>query len=233
MRRPAMLLLAALVALVGSTSVAAAERPPSVAELVAELRSEEATYEDWKPILAAGKPAVAELQKLLGERDDALRATAAVLLYRLGEAAALESLAGLLESNDEAARKAAAAALLAFVGSPVDFDAAAPDAGRAAAVGRWKTWWQQNRTKALETPPLTALYGKILTIDPDAHLAALSLGARHGATRGMRLNVRRGKEFVCLLDVVMAGADGSVARLVELSARTAPQPGDLFFWTTR
>jgi hypothetical protein len=200
---------------------------------VAKLRSDDATYEDWPAILRIGKPAIPEIKKLLAEPDDGLRATGATLLYQLGEASVLDTLGALIESRDEEARERAAEALLAFVGNPVDFDAAAPEAERAQAVARWKAWWKDNRKKAVETPPLTKLYGKILTVDRAAHLAALSLGARHGARRGMRLNVVRGEEFVCLLDIVMAAADGSVARMVELSARTPPKPGDLFFWAKR
>lgn len=217
-------------ALAMAAILSAGDGPPPAQALVAKLRHQDTTFEDWRPILAAGEPAVPELKKLLSDPSDSVRASAAVLLYRLGEASALDRLGTLLESKDEAARKEAAVALLSFVGNPVDFDASAPADQRARAVGRWKAWWKQNRASALKNPPLDVLFARIVSADPATSLVAVSLSAKHAARRGMQLNVRRGKEFVCLIEVVMVDVNGSVARIVQLSARTPPKPGDLCFW---
>ncbi|HUT35064.1 MAG TPA: HEAT repeat domain-containing protein [Planctomycetota bacterium] len=211
----------ALVAILASVAVAG-QSEPSVADLVARLRALDASYDDWPPIVEAGKAAVPELKKLLADRNEEVRAAAAVLLYRLGEASALDALDALLQAKDPAARKEGAEALAAFTGGP---------AGGGEALAAWRAWWKTNRAKALATAPLGSLCGNVTGLDDSASLVATSLSARHGARRGMRLNVRRGSEFVCLLDIVFASATGSVARMVALSERTAPKAGDACFWT--
>lgn len=216
-------------ALLASCVTAAQESAP--AALVAKLRSPYATYEDWEPILAAGKAAVPELEKLLADAGDPAKAAAAVLLYRLGKPAALEALDGLLDSKDAAARSEAAAALGAFVGGPALANAAAGQDAWAGRMSAWRSWWKANRDKALAAPPLGALYATVLGAEEETGLAALSLAGRHGAQRGMQLNVRRGEQFVCLLEIVFADMKGSVGRIVRLSARVAPAPGDRCFWT--
>jgi hypothetical protein len=223
-------LASAFVVLLAAGSALAGEAEPSAAALAAKLRSPDSTYDDWRAVLEAGKPAIPELNKLLDGPNDGVRAAAAVLLYRLGEGSALDKLDGLLESKDEDARREAAAALLGFVGGPAAFDPAAAEEERSKAMAAWRTWWKRNREKALASPPMSALYGKLLTSPTSDNLVALSLSAKQGAARGMRLNVHRGEESVCLLDIVMADASGSVARVVALSARTPPKAGDPFFW---
>ena len=206
-----------------------AARAATPADAVAALRARDATYDDWKPILKLGAPAVPELRKLLKDPSPHLRAQAAVLLYRLGEAKALDALAALLASPDEAARKEATEGLLAFVGEPATFRPSAPDAQRAAALQRWNAWWKANREKALAQPPMKALYGKVLAADPRTGFVGVSLSGRHGLERGMTLQVRRGAQFVCRLEVVAAPAEASVTRIVELSDKSAPKPGDPVF----
>lgn len=205
---------------------------PSVADLVGRLKSPDATHDDWPPIIEAGKAAVPELRKLLADSGHSVRAAAAVLLYRLGEADALDTLDGVLDSKDDAARREAADALAAFVGGKAAFDLAAAS-GEALGTARdaWRSWWKANREKALATPPLSCLYGRVTGADPSSSLIATSLSARHGARQGMRLNVRRGDECVCLLDVIFATPAGSVGRIVALSERLAPARGDTCFWT--
>lgn len=194
---------------------------PEAASLVNRLRSHEATYDDWPPILEAGAAAaVPELKKLLADRSDSARAAAAVLLYRLGEVSALDSLDKLLDSQDAAARAEAADALAAFTGGP----AAAGD-GLAA----WRAWWKANRESALAPTARGALHGKVLGVDASTGLVATDVGARHGARREMRLNVRRGSDVVCLLEIVFATPKGSVARIIPFSNRATPQPGDTCF----
>lgn len=200
------------------------------AQAVAALRGREATYGDWKPILEIGKPAIPELGKLLSDKSPFLRAQAAVLLYRLGEAKALDAMAALLESPDEAARKEAAEGLLAFVGQPMGFRPSATEGERAAALRGWKAWWKSNRDKALAQPPMKHLYGKVTAVGTG--LVLVSLSGRHGLKSGMALQVRRGKQFVCKLDVVAAAAEGGGGRIVPFSKRTDPQVGDPVFVIT-
>jgi len=233
MKRPKSVLFLAVAQLALAANALAGQRSTAPGAVVGRLRNDEVDYQDWKAVLAIGEPAIPELKKLLSDRGGTVRVRAAVLLYRLGEASALDSLAALLESKDEEARRKAAAGLLAFIGAPAGFDAAASEARRAAAVRRWKTWWKANREKAIKRTPMRTLYGVVVRADLRAQLVAVSLTAWHGAQKGMQLNVRRGEQFVCLLQIVMPGAGGSVARIVELSARTPPKPGDLFFATTR
>ena len=214
------------VACLFAAAAAALAGQPTPAEAVAALRGRDASYEDWTPILEIGTAAAPELGKLLTGPDPRLRAQAAVLLYRLGDARALDAMAALLASPDDDARKEAAEGLLAFVGEPMAFRPLAPEAERAAALAAWKAWWKGNRDKALAQPPMKALFGKVVATDAKAQLVAVSLTGRHGLQRGATLQVRRGAEFVCRLEVVAAPADGGVGRIVELSARTAPRPGD-------
>jgi len=202
---------------------------PAAAAAVAALRDSRAGYDAWEPVLELGKPAVGELTKLLAVPSHRVRAHAAVLLYRLGDASALDALAALLDSDDPEARREAAAGLLAFVGEPMHLDPAAPAPRRAAALARWKAWWQANRKAALARPPMKALHGKILAVDPVSRLVALSLGGRHGAKRGMKVNARRGPQAVCQLEIVAAPPETAVARIVALSARSTPRPGDPVF----
>ncbi|MBM4042225.1 MAG: hypothetical protein FJ290_27340 [Planctomycetes bacterium] len=212
--------LLAAIAIAASAAISFAGEP-SAAELVARLKALDACYDDWPPIVEAGKAAVPELKKLLADPNEAARAAAAALLYRLGEASALDALDALLEAKDAAARKEAAEALAAFTGGP---------AGDGTTLAAWRAWWKRNREKALAADPLQSLCGRISGIDPHTGLAAISLSSRHGARRGMRINVRRADEFVCLLDIVFAGPKGSVGRLVPLSDRTPPRSGDACFW---
>lgn len=213
----ALSLLAAL-----ALAVSAFGAEPSVAGLVARLKAADATYDDWPPIIEAGQAAVPELKKLLAGPDAEARAAAAALLYRLGEASALDALDALLEARETAARQEAAEALAAFTGGP---------AGHGDALSGWRAWWKTNREKALAAKPLAALHGRITGLDAASSLAATTLAARHGARPGMRINVHRGGQFVCLLDLVFATAKGSVGRIVALSDRAAPQAGDACFWT--
>lgn len=226
MRRHAFLLVA-----LAAAAALAGQPPSSAAGLVGKLRSPDATYDDWPPILEAGKAAIPEIQKLLADPNEEARAAAAVLLYRLGEANALDALASLLDAKDSVARKQAAEALAAFVGGPIDPGlASGPEAAWATARDAWRAWWKDNRAKALQAPPMGALYGRVTGVDATSSLVATSLSARCGAKQGMRLNVRRGDEFVCLLDLAFATAQGSVGRIVALSARTEPKAGDACFW---
>ncbi len=210
----------ALVTLALAAAALGAE--PSAADLVARLKSADATYDDWPPIIEAGQAAVPQLKKLLAGPNEEARAAAAVLLYRLGEANALDALDALLEAKDPAARKEASEALAAFTGGP---------AGSDGALARWRAWWKANRDQALAAKPLSCLYGRVTGLDASTSLVATSLTARHGATKGMRVNVRRGGEPVCLLDLVFATPTGSVGRIVALSERTPPRAGDDCFWT--
>ncbi len=195
---------------------------PSAAGLVARLKATDASYDDWPPIIETGKAAIPELKKLLADSNEEARAAAAVLLYRLGEADALNTLDALLEARDAAARKEATDALAAFTGGP---------AGSGDALPAWRAWWKANREKALAAKPLNELYGKVTGRDPASSLVAVTLSDRHGAKPGMRVNVRRGSEFVCLLDLVFATPAGGVGRVVALTNRTEPKAGDACFWT--
>lgn len=194
---------------------------PAVTDLVRRLKASDASYDDWPPIIQAGPAAIPELKKLLGDPNEEARAAAAVILYRLGEASALNVLDTLLEAKSAAARKEAAEALAAFTGGP---------AGSGEALPAWRTWWKANREKALAAKPLTTLHGKVTGCDPASSLVATSLASRHGARPGMRFNVRRGSDFVCVLDLVFASPEGSVGRIAALSSRTEPKAGDLCFW---
>ena len=207
---------------VTALAVSSLAAEPSVADLVARLKAPDASYDDWPPIIEAGKAAIPELKKLLADPSEETRAAAAVLLYRLGEASALDALDALLDAKAPAARTEAAEALAAFTGGP---------AGEGAALAAWRAWWKANREKALAATPVSSLCGKITGLDGATSLVATSLSARHGARKGMRVNVRRGSEFICLLDIVFASPSGSVGRLVAHSDRTAPKAGDACFWT--
>ncbi|MFW6162963.1 MAG: HEAT repeat domain-containing protein [Planctomycetota bacterium] len=202
-------------------------------EAVAELRDREASYGDWRAILDHGQDSVPHLTRLLKDRDDFLRAQAAVLLYRLGQTRMLDSLAALLESPNAAARKEAAAALQAFVGQPMGFEPSAPAPQREAALERWQTWWKANREKALGLKPGKQLFGKVTAVDEQTGLVAVSVTGRHGLRRGMTLQVRRGDSFVCQLKVVAAPPDGGAGRIVKLSDRLAPKPGDRVVYIER
>ena len=215
----------------GLSAEADASSPAAAA--VAKLRSPQPTYSDWQAILAVGKPAVPELQKLLGDPSEPVQARAAVLLYRLGEASALDKLAALLDAKDDDARREAADALRAFIPAPLEFDPAAPDGERAKALEAWRTWWKANRAEALKVTPMNALSARLLTVDPAARLVALTLSVRHGAKRGMQFNVARGDQPVCLVEIVAAGDEASVARIIELSERRQPRVGDRAFWISK
>lgn len=200
----------------------------SPASAVARLRRPDATYEDWRPILALGKQAVPELKKLLGAPADTVKAAAAVLLYRLGEKGALDQLDRLLGSADPDARKEAADALRAFTGGPAPAGAKAGAEARGAALKRWREWWKRNRQECLKREPCSSLFGTV--VKTDGELAVVSLSERHGAKNGTTLGVRRGDQPVCIMQVVMPSAAGSVARIVPLSVRTPPRAGDIVFW---
>ncbi len=209
--------LFAAVALVAIAALSLAGEP-SAAGLVGRLKALDASYDDWRPIVEAGQAAVPELKKLLSDPSEDVRAAAAVLLYRLGDAGALNALDTLLEAKSATARQEAAEALAAFTGGP------------AGALPAWRAWWKANRDKALAAEPLSALSAKVTGLDPASGLVTLSVAGRHGLRRGMQFNVRRGDAFVCLLDTVFATDKGSVARIVALSGRTPPKPGDTCFW---
>jgi hypothetical protein len=232
-RRSLLPLIISLCVSAGGALAADEEPAATVAAAVARLRAEDASYADWEAVLAAGKAAVPELQKLLKDPSDLVRSRAAVLLYRLGEASALDSLAALLDSKDEDARREAAAALQAFIGPPMGLAPGAPTPDREKALAAWQAWWKANRADALKTPPMSVLNGRILTVAPTSKLVGISLTARHGAKPGMRLNVMRGTAPVCLIEIVMAGAEASVARIVELSEHQPPKVGDRVFWISR
>ena len=208
----------ALVAL--AVSLPAGE--PSAADFVGRLKSLDASYDDWPPIIEAGKAAIPELKKLLADPNEEARAAAAVLLYRLGDATALNTLDALLEAKSAAARKEAAEAIAAFTGGP---------AGDGAGLAAWRAWWKANHDNALAAEPLASLYGKVTGVEASTGLVALSVAGRHGSRRGMQFNVRRGDDFVCLLDIVFATGKGSVGRIVPFSDRSAPKEGNGCFWT--
>jgi len=218
------LLAAAAIALAGETTPA---------EAVAKLSTRNASYGDWMPILEIGKPAIPELKKLVMQGKDPVRAQAAVLLYRLGEASALDVLAMLLDSPDEDARREAAGGLLAFVGEPMDYHPAAPPEERAAQLARWKAWWKANRGKALGLRPMKQLFGRVIAADKATKLVALSLTGRHGLKRGMTVQVSCADGFVCRLAIVAAPPEAGAGRVEPLSARRDPQVGDRVFWTQR
>lgn len=230
MRRtiPALLVLAALTA-----GGLAGQPPSSVGKLVASLRGDELDPEAWRSIVAAGKAAIPELKKLLGDRRDLARARAAALLYRLGEASALNPLAALLGSKDEGARAEAAAALRAFVGAPTGFDPHADEEARGPTLRQWKTWWQANRKDAIARPPMSRLYGELLAVGRDGRFVVVSLTARHGAAKAMVLTVRRGTQPVCSLVIVHAGQVRSIARIAELSTQAPLRVGDVAFFIRR
>ncbi|MFP4055372.1 MAG: HEAT repeat domain-containing protein [Candidatus Brocadiia bacterium] len=205
----------------------------SPADLVAQLRSGEDADRAWPLVVDLGEKAIPPLRKLLQEGDAPAKARAAALLYRLGEAKALDHLAALLDSDSEEARREAADALLAYVGAPRDFDPAAPPDRRAKALARWRAWWKDNRDAAVARDPMSKLHGKVLKVQEGSDLAAVSLSSKHGAQNGTELNVYRGEEAVCLMRVVMAAPTGSVARIVDLSVRKPPRAGDPFFATPK
>ncbi len=217
--------VAALLLLCGATSLGQVESP---ATLLQRLRRPDATYEDWRPLLALGKRAIPHLKKLLADPSDAVKTRAAVILYRLGERNALDMLDRLLESPVAEARKEAAEALRAFTGGPAPIGPYPNQKARRAALERWRTWWKRNRAECLKRQPCSALFGKVVKIDGD--LAVVTLSERHGAKNGMELYARRNGQPVCTMRIVMPSAIGSVARIVKLSVRTPPRPGDLVFW---
>ncbi len=66
----------ALVTLALAAAALGAE--PSAADLVARLKSADATYDDWPPIIEAGQAAVPQLKKLLAGPNEEARAAAVV-----------------------------------------------------------------------------------------------------------------------------------------------------------
>ncbi len=217
--------LAALVLACAGAPLAQEESPAS---LVQRLRKPDATYEDWRPVLALGKQAVPHLKALLADPSDTVKATAAVLLYRLGERNALDQLDHLLDSKNPDARKEAAEALRAFTGGPVPLGPYADEAARRAALSRWRQWWKKNRPECLKREPGSWLFGTVLRIEGD--LVAVTLSERHGARNGMVLFARRDGKPVCSLRLVMPSPIGSVTQIVPLSVQTPPRPGDVVFW---
>jgi hypothetical protein len=204
------------------------------AAAVAKLRDPRTADAAWKDIVAHGARAVPELQKLLSDPNEEVQARAAALLYRLGKAEALDKLSALLASESLGARREAAAALLAYVGQPVDFRADAPADERQARLAAWKTWWAANRDTAMQMKVMKRLHGKVLAVEENGDFIAISLLDRHGATAGMRVAVRRGDQAVCTLVIVLPGSTtGSVARIAEMTAIGQPRPGDLFFSLTQ
>ena len=229
MIRPATLLIAAVAVLTAPMSAFSGEpSPASVA--VARLAEPKVPNEAWSRVVALGSQAIPHLDALLKNPNDLVKARASVALYRVGQASALEVLSMLLESRSPTARAEAATALYAFVGSPADFDAAAPPERRAEAVRRWKAWWKTNRQAAMGQKPMSRLCAKALAVDPRARLVAVTLAARHGATKGMSLTVVRGIEPVCELEIVAVAASASVTRIVQLSLRAQPRTGDRCFY---
>ena len=200
----------------------------SPATLVQRLRRPDATYEDWRPVLALGKRAIPHLKRLLADPSDAVKARAAVILYRLGERSALDVLDRLLESPVAEARKEAAEALRAFTGGPAPQGPYANEKARKSALEHWRAWWKRNRAQCLKRQPCSSLFGKVVKVDGD--LAVVTLSERHGARNGMELYARRDGQPVCTMRIVMPSAIGSVAQIVELSVRTPPRAGDLIFW---
>jgi len=207
---------------------AAAQQASDVAQRVAALRDTEAGYEAWESVVAAGRDAVPELRKALSGPDERMRACSAALLYRLGEADALDALATLVEAKNAGARAEAVAALRAYVGGPL-LRTGAADGG----VGGWKAWWAANAKQVKSTAPLSRLYGRVTALDGTSPLAVVGLASRHGARKGMTLTVRRGAKAVCSLVILHAGPERSVARVVELSSQTPPRVGDVVFYIRR
>jgi hypothetical protein len=217
--------LAALAAACG----AAAEQPPDdVKAQVAALRGDEVSPDTRQAILAAGKEALPALRTLARNGPDLARARAAVLLYRLGEAEALNTLAELVASQKPRARAEAVAALRAFLGEPTGYDPAA-GAQPQQARERWTAWWRANRKAALDVPPMSRLYARVLASDPESGLLVLDLAKRHGACKGMRLTLRRGPTPVCAVKITHAGEQRSIARMIDLSVQARPEAGDVAF----
>jgi HEAT repeat protein len=196
---------------------------------VAALRADEVSPGTRQAILAVGKAAIPELRDLAENGPELARARAAVLLYRLGEAEALKTLADLVASEEPRARAEAVAALRAFLSEPRGDDPAASE-GRKAALKRWTQWWQANRKAVLDLAPMSRLYAQVLAGDAETGLVVLDLAKRHGARKGMRLTVRRGTKPVCSVEVLHAGEEKSVARVVDLSVQTRPKAGDSAFF---
>lgn len=233
MRRSAPPFLAIAVLAVAAGLARPARAAAEADRLVAQLAEEDVGVAVWSRIMALGEAAVPPLSSLAAGGQDLTRARALVLLYRLGKTDVLDGLGLLLESKSPAARREAAAALVAFIGEPLDVDPLGPVDQRARAMARWKAWWQANRRDALAKRPADRLYGKVLAVDPVAGLAVVGLAAKHGARKGMALTVRRGDQVVCSLDTVFAGRASSVARIVKLSVRVPPRVGDLAFHVAR
>jgi len=216
----------ALLVLAGAAApLAHAQSPQSV---VGRLRKPDATYEDWRPVLALGKQAIPHLKALLADPSETVKAAAAVLLYRLGERNALDQLDRLLGSKDPDARKEAAEALRAFTGGPVPLGPYPDEAARQAALSSWREWWKKDKSECLKREPGSWLFGKIVRVD--GNLAVVTLSERHGARNGMELSARRDGKSVCSLRLVMSSPIGSVAEVIPLSVRTPPRPGDVVFW---
>jgi len=209
-----------------AASIACAAGPDSA---VAQLTNPHTANEAWEAIVAYGDRAVPDLEKLAASGSPEVQARAAALLYRLGKSDALDRLAGLIESPSFAARREAAAALLAYVGQPMNFVADAPEDERAKQVAFWKAWWKENGETARKMIPMKRLYGKVNAVDDKEGLVAISLLNRHGASVGMRLLVCRGDKFICAIKILMAGSTGSVARISGMAEVGKPEPGDAIF----
>jgi len=94
------------------------------------------------------------LRLVLDDPSERLRLTAARALADADDRTALDALVALLGADDAPVRTQAASTLRALTGQQFDFIAYAPEADRAAASERWRTWVKEQGASAKLNTPL-------------------------------------------------------------------------------
>jgi HEAT repeat protein len=146
---------------------AVADRPPEALRILRALRAEQkgpleadlearvlkavAAAADRLDVLAqAAAPRVKDLLGRVGDADPAVVSAAVADLAKLG-LPAVPALLDALASPDVQVRTAAITALRAISNTSYDFSPTADESARAAAIQRWRAWFDQQR--AVPKPP--------------------------------------------------------------------------------
>jgi general secretion pathway protein G len=111
--------------------------------------------------LMAGLPGACYLDRLLcslRSEDSAVACVAARLLKGKRYRSAVEGLLWALEHSECEVRFHAGISLEAMTGEFVGYNAFAGEKDRAAAVQRWKEWWQKNKHQFPSGPPQQKIY---------------------------------------------------------------------------
>jgi outer membrane protein assembly factor BamB len=171
-------------------AVDAVAKEADVPRLLAALKSNSAAAQQIAlpaTVRLAPDRAKPQLQQLLASADDRVRLHAARALANLGESQqVLQTLVGLLSSDNVAVRSRSQQTLEALTGQHIPFAPEGAAADRAATARAWRAWLAAHSTVTLKLPlaDRAAAIGRTLLVTP---AGLIELDAEHRERWRMRL----------------------------------------------